>query len=228
MSEPYWSALAGGFVDYIGPWAAGTTYAPGAVVSYNGINYLAVNPSTGVVPSGGLASDIGLVLPTAPFDGQEFTLVDSLTAATYAWKFRYVAARATNKWLFIGGAPAWSEVATNENVNSTTYVAAPTPGPSVVVPVAGDYQVGIGFRRAANVAAGGSFMSYDIGGTAAVDADAVMSTLASGGDALHSVFRVRRKSLTAVTLTAKYRHAAAGAEGIADRWMQVTPIAVGG
>lgn len=68
MSEPYWSALAGGIVDYAGPWAAGTTYAPGAVVSYNGVSYLAVNPSTGVVPAGGISLDVPRVIARRTVD----------------------------------------------------------------------------------------------------------------------------------------------------------------
>jgi len=50
VSEPYWAALGGGSVDYKGAWAAGTAYAAGDVVRYNGVDYLAVNPSTGVDP----------------------------------------------------------------------------------------------------------------------------------------------------------------------------------
>jgi len=50
-SPPIWKAApGGGGVDYIGDWAVGTTYKRGDVVRYNGIDYLAVNPSTGQVP----------------------------------------------------------------------------------------------------------------------------------------------------------------------------------
>jgi hypothetical protein len=61
MSEPYWAALGGGSVDYKGAWAAGTAYAPGDVVRSGGVDYLAVNPSTGVNP--GVAT--GLTVPGA-------------------------------------------------------------------------------------------------------------------------------------------------------------------
>ena len=55
MSEPTWELLGGGGVVggpivYVGNWAAGTAYQPGQVVSYNGVDYLAVNPSTGQIP----------------------------------------------------------------------------------------------------------------------------------------------------------------------------------
>ena len=50
MSEPFWTPLGGQPVDYEGPWAAGTQYAPGDVVTYGGVTYLAVNPSLGSTP----------------------------------------------------------------------------------------------------------------------------------------------------------------------------------
>lgn len=47
-----WVPLAspGGGVDYIGTWAVGTTYKAGDVVRHLGIDYIAVNPSTGQTP----------------------------------------------------------------------------------------------------------------------------------------------------------------------------------
>ena len=53
MSEPYWELLGQVIpvqIDYVGNWVAGTAYQPGQVVRYNGVDYLAVNPSTGQTP----------------------------------------------------------------------------------------------------------------------------------------------------------------------------------
>src|SRR5262245_47232450 len=50
MSEPFWTPLGGQPVDYEGAWAVGTQYAPGDVVTYGGVTYLAVNPSLGITP----------------------------------------------------------------------------------------------------------------------------------------------------------------------------------
>jgi len=178
------------------------------------------------------ASAVPLVtaLPGSPVDGQEVLLTDSLTAGTYQWHLRYVAARASNRWVFVGGPPAYSEVATREtSATANAYVALATPGPSIAVPVAGDYLVSLG---AAGDNAGGNYalrMSYDIGATAAVDADAAMiftdSSIAGVGRAANS--RPRRKTLAAGTLTAKYK-SSGGTMGVQDRWMEVVPIAVGG
>lgn len=46
----------------------------------------------------------GTSLPASPVDGQEFTLVDSITNPLYQWRFRYNAgSSSTYKWEFIGG-----------------------------------------------------------------------------------------------------------------------------
>lgn len=46
----YLPASTGGAVDYENAWAAGTPYSAGDVVVYDGVQYLAVNPSTGQTP----------------------------------------------------------------------------------------------------------------------------------------------------------------------------------
>ena len=200
---------AGSSIEYENDWAAGTAYTAGDVARYNGIDYLAVNPSTGQTPGASTIAGIGTSLPASPSDGAEYTLVDSLTAPTYSWKFRYVAAKASNKWVFIGGAAASSYVATGEGVVGTTYAALATAGPSFTVPVAGDYLV----RQSArfNPPAGNAvFMSYDIGGTAASDLDALVgqtSTVIQNGGTRET----RRQALAVSTaLVSKYRATAAG------------------
>ena len=53
MSEPAWELLGGGgvgVIDYVGDWVAGTTYLPGQIVRYAGVDYMAVNASLGQVP----------------------------------------------------------------------------------------------------------------------------------------------------------------------------------
>ena len=229
MSEPAWVALGGGAIDYVGGWAAGTAYKPGDVVRHNGIEYLAVNPSTAQTPPVSGASGIGTTLPVSPADGDEFILVDSLTAPTYQWRFKYLASKATNRWLFIGGSPAYHEIVAGEATTSVTYVALTTPVPSLTAPVTGDYLVTIGFRCSAVAAAVSFGMSYDIGAAPAVEDNYI------GGYALNSIHffvgveRARRHSLVAgTTLVAKYRVAAATSASFANRIMRLQPIAVGG
>lgn len=225
MSEPFWSALGAragdGGVDYAGVWSNVVQYQAGDVVLHNGVNYLAVNPSLGSAPSPASPGlGIGTVLPSSPVDGQEFILTDSLTAPTYAWRLRYMAAKASNKWVFIGGSAAVSEVAAAESTASGTYVALTTPGPSITLPVAGDYDIFIGAQSGG--AGNEGVMSYDIGATPASDNDGTWDYAFSP-----SVRWARKTGLGAVTLTAKYRSGGSNPQ-FRDRVMRVTPVAVGG
>lgn len=171
------------------------------------------------------ATAFGTVLPGAPADGDEFILTDSITAPTWQWRLRYVAAKASNKWVFIGGSPGYAEVVTNEGTASTTYAALATVGPNFVIPVAGDYLITQGFKTDQGGAGSAVLMSYDIGGTGAVDADAVTGQ----GNAATSNNRERLKTgLTAVTLTSKYKVPAGISTNFGGRWMRVTPQAIGG
>lgn len=169
----------------------------------------------------------GTALPGSPTDGDQFILVDSTSAPTYSWLLRYVSAKSSNKWIFIGGTPIQDEVATAEATSSTgSYIALATAGPSIAVPVAGDYIVTLGCTHVTATSQTTAFMSYDIGGTGAVDADGVQGSVGSGQEV--SISRVKKKAgLTAVTLTAKYK--SVGANGTyQERFINLLPIAIGG
>src|SRR5262245_14701541 len=163
-------------------------------------------------------------LPATAVDGQEVILVDSLTAPTYNWRFRYVAAKATNKWVFVGGPPLYAEVATPETLGTiNTYLDLATVGPTVTVPVVGDYIVDI---REAHSAPGASTVnvSYSIGATAANDVDAIIT--GNIVNATYSQSRSRRKNaLPAGALTMKYKTDAI-TPSFRNRSIEVTPIAV--
>jgi len=84
----------------------------------------------------------GTTLPSAPVNGQEHILVDSLTAPSYQWRFRYNAgASGPYKWEFIGGAPATHNINTAETcATSGSYQNLATNGPLITLPRAGDYR----------------------------------------------------------------------------------------
>jgi hypothetical protein len=156
-------------------------------------------------------------LPGSPTAGQLAILVDSTSAPTWSWLLIYNGT--TTKWHYLGGTPGFHEIATAESTSSTTYVALATAGPLFALPVAGDYDVEIGSKFIVNNTIN---MSYDIGGTGAVDADRLTANNNTGQ---HS--RVRRKTgLTAVTLTAKYK-VDTGTHTAENRWMRVTPVKIG-
>lgn len=174
--------------------------------------------------------DIVSALPGSPFDGQEIYYQNAAMAtAGVVWHFRYRSGGGTYKWEFLGGPALYSEVAVTENINSASYVALTTAGPSVALPLGGDFDVSIGFRPDSVTATSNVFMSYDIGATSAVDADALSSYQAASAQPIaNNTMRTRRKTgLTAVTLTAKYKSTTASSTAITNRWMSVLPIRVG-
>lgn len=136
------------------------------------------------------------------------------------WHLVYESTETTYKWRFLGGPALYSEVVATEVTGGTVYQALTTAGPSIPLPRAGDYDVNVG-AGAFGVAAS-SFMSYDIGGTAAVDADGYFVNPGAGNLASSGSRPRRKTALTAVTLTAKYKSAVTG-QSFLNRWMQVTP-----
>lgn len=130
MSEPNWVPLGvrGGIIDYVGGWSAATPYKPGDVVVYNGIPYLAVNPSTNQAPppaaSGGIPAALldakgDLIVASAPdaparlgvgTDGQVL-IADAASAAGVKWA---------------SGELAYAQVTANTSVTVTTEATAIT------------------------------------------------------------------------------------------------------
>lgn len=130
-------------------------------------------------------------------------------------------------WKVMGAPPPlWSEITTTEGTASTSYTNLATVGPSITVPLKGDYDVDIGHRLFSGPAGADILMSYAIGATAAVDADAA-NDFGAGQNA--NFFRPRRKTNLAAgaALVAKYRVSAASEAKWSARWMRVTPVRVG-
>lgn len=167
--------------------------------------------------------------PGSPADG-DIWIATAVDANGTRWQFQYNAGSGSaSKWEFIGGRPVLVEVTAAENTASGGYVALTTAGPAITLARAGDYDVAIGATMYNNTNNCGSRMSYDIGGTAAVDADNVLfdqspTTNSSGV----SAYRPRPKTglAAATTLTAKYRIANGGTGTFQYRWMSVTPVRI--
>ena len=80
----------------------------------------------------------GLTLPTSPYDGQEYVLVDSLSNPSYNWRFRYNAGSSSAyKWEFIGGVP-WLTGAPNQTIPYTAW--GQLSSPTLTIPRAGEYR----------------------------------------------------------------------------------------
>ena len=181
-------------------------------------------------------------LPGSPVNGQEVYYQakgvvgeSEMEKQGIVWHLRYRSGSASEyKWEFVGGAPLFNEQAESDanKEKSATYESLAHVGPEVALPLAGDYDVAIGFSTVSYYAFR-EVMSYEIGAVAAKDEDGVFQGFSQGaanlGDEGGSVARSRRKTgLTAVTIKAKYRaeQGGAGSASIKDRWIRATPVRV--
>lgn len=177
----------------------------------------------------------GTSFPSSPAEGDlHFYPLSGVTTSPAGggvghWEFRYNAT--TSKWDFAGGPALFAEVLTSQTTTSVSYADLATVGPSITVPLAGDYDVGIGANLTNDTVTAAAWMSYAVGGTAASDNDAITSGAAAAGDYApqNSLARRRRKTgLAASTaLVSKYRRDSAGGTVTAkNRWMSVIPVRV--
>jgi hypothetical protein len=172
----------------------------------------------------------GTTLPATPFDGQEYDYVADATNGV-VWRFRYRAASASaHKWESVGGAALWAEIATAQSTGSTTYVDLTTVGPSLTVPLAGDYDVEVACAvgvYSAGSTKGTSFMGYAIGAVAAVDEDAATLSMVTEAGTWHTAQSRRKTNLGAgIELRAKYRITQYSATW-SQRIMRLSPVRVG-
>jgi hypothetical protein len=190
-----------------------------------------VNALTAIVDAVNKGTGPALVasLPLAPVDGQEvYYLADATNGIVWHLKYRAASASAY-KWEFVGGSALSSEVEIDQTIASAVYGDLATVGPSVTLPLAGDYDVVHGFEGWANTTGAQISMSYAIGATAAAEADSISTgfpTVAAG--ALAAGRRERRKAgLAAGTaLVSKYR-SSTGTGTFRRRVMAVRPVRVG-
>lgn len=216
---------------------------PAATSVVNGVTYYATDNGITYQSNGTAWTAIGwealrvtaLPVNPAPEDAQLINYVADATNGVI-WSLQYRSASASAyKWESVGASPLINEVLTQETMPATynSYVGLTTPGPSIALPLAGDYEVELNAHVGNAAPAGAGVnqvrMSYDVGATGAVDGDAAFHSgisVATNGPAF-GVHRARvRTGLTAVTLTAKYKQNNDRAYW-ADREMRVTPIRVG-
>jgi hypothetical protein len=155
-----------------------------------------------------------------------------MAASGVAWHLRYREASASaHKWEFVGGPALYSEIVTTEIGESTVFAELATAGPSLTVPVAGDYDITIGaYIFTASTGVEGK-MSYKIGAATASETDEIQQyaggATVSIANPAGNLQRTRRKTgLAAVELLAQYK-ATAGKINFGQRWMSITPVRVG-
>jgi hypothetical protein len=165
-------------------------------------------------------------------DGDEvYVEVDATNGI--AWHLRYDLT--STKWRFLGGPPLSALVATDEAsaANSSVFVDITTAGPSVTVPLAGNYTLNFGMHTYNTASAGNVGMcSPGLAGVAGTDANAAGSS--GGGTASTTYVRVCRAGSQVTALAAtnvvklQYRTPGGGStQHFSNRELLVWPTRVG-
>lgn len=170
------------------------------------------------------------VLPPDPYDGQEVIYAPDAGSGIY-WRLKYVIGQPAGKrWVFLGGAPLINQADGAVGTASTGYVTL-AGGPSVLLPLFGDYRIAHGARIFNNTAGFATTMSYAIGAAAANDNDAVDNygaAVAGGATNAANNARTKRKDDIPAGSTVAANYKVAGGTGTFEkRWIEATPVRVG-
>jgi len=179
-------------------------------------------------------------LPSNPDDGM---IVDYLADPTLGivWRFKYrAAAISAYKWEFRGNGPAVLSIAAAQVTTTSTTYTTLAGGPSIDIPLAGEWLFEYGAHMMAPDAAGGvSSMSPDISSAGVpTDNDAVYQDQQlyyypiSGylqSQQMNMSSRERKSVIsTSRSITVYYRSYAVGRTSYyQDRWIKATPVRVG-
>jgi hypothetical protein len=173
----------------------------------------------------------GTSLPGSPADGDEYIYVADATLGV-VWHFKYRSASASSyKWEFVGGPPMSNEInnaaypgASEVRAGSSpTYGNLTTTGPSVTLPLAGDYTFDFG-AIGNQGGAGDGLMSFAIGAAAATDAESLFMNGAGYGS--RTKFVTRNVPSASSAIVCKYRNTDTGATDYRGRWLKITPVRV--
>ena len=181
-------------------------------------------------------------LPTTPFDGQE-VYYQSTTAGTgggatntmadigAVWHLRYRSAAAGSyKWECVGGSGLVAVVATSETTASATYADPATIGPTITLPLAGDYKIGTAATTVNSTVGYGVGVSFSVSGGAAgtaSDVDAFRITTVTASALQATATFAYKTGLTAAAVTMRYRVTGGGTATVSNRTLTALPIRVG-
>lgn len=174
-----------------------------------------------------VSPSMGTSLPANPVDGQEFTLVDSMSAPTYSWKLRYVSAKASNKWVFVGGS-ASVPATTGSMTTSTTAYADLTSGPTIVIPVAGMYLVEFGVQATRAASAIDDSIIQIYASTTGAGATTPRATTVNQFVSVRIIGWERFTMVASETLKLRVKTNNAVSTTFADGSLALTPVAIGG
>lgn len=180
------------------------------------------------------------VLPTNPVDGQEVYFIADATNGVI-WHLRYNAGSASAyRWEYIGGPSLKAAVGAQETLAgaTNTWYDPTTPGPSVTVPLAGDYDINFGAAPNHGIASLAYYFNVGvaIGAANPITANLLTrwgprsSSVSTTGVAIAGSLRLTAlTALTALKLKylAVFEDSLTHAFAVQQRWIDVKPVRVG-
>lgn len=174
-------------------------------------------------------------LPVSPYNGQVIQYQSAGMATDgVVWTLKYRSASASSfKWEYIGGSLLFSAVETDESTTSATYVDLTTVGPSVTIPLAGDYEITCGcYAWRSSTGAAQSYASLKVGATATSDNDKVTWSATPAQAVANQISEAGTRvfvktGLAAGTVLKLQYRSSAGTAQFLNRWISVRPVRVG-
>lgn len=169
--------------------------------------------------------DRGTSFPASPNDQDEYAYLADATNGV-VWRFKYNSGSSSSyKWEFVGGPCLYAEVLTAETTTSTSFTNLATAGPSIIVPLAGDYMIEWGFLGVSAVAGLSTlFCGPNIGGTAPTDPTDTIDITTSGASTSITGSRQRIYTALSAATTVKLQYKTDGAnDTFRCRWARITP-----
>jgi hypothetical protein len=220
------------------PGAAGATGPSSAVVQANApsprgevvlwIDTDDVPPPAGIIP-------VVSTLPSSPTDGQEVYYQNAamaLQGVVWHLKFRDTMGLTFYQWEYLGGGPLFDVIVAQQATNSTSYVDLATVGPSVPLPLSGDYIVEWGADVQEYSTA--QYMGIGVwnGSTWTQFGNPMYGQVAATGISGVRASRSKATKMTGLvggaanSIRARYANSAATNLAWGDRWLKVTPVRV--
>lgn len=162
-------------------------------------------------------------LPNIVLDGDIVSFVAD-DARGIVWRLRYQDGGGDYPWSLIGGAPLVADVVTDQGTSGTSYGDLTTAGPSVTVPLAGDYTIAFGAHSYSS-GAGTNYVSPYLG-AAATDGNASQVDFTAGSKLACQVRTLPSTTLKAGDLVNLQYKVASGSGQFRNRWLTVMPIRV--
>ena len=168
-------------------------------------------------------------LPVAPVDGQVINYLADATNGV-VWRLRYRSiSSSTYKWEFIGGEPLRADVTTMEQLTATasTWADLATVGPTITLPLAGDYDVSFGSQFTQGSTLTGMYYGVGIGAANPSGGDKYVYFYINATQIVTGYKELRLLAVPAGTIKARYQGGAASGIYFTNRFILAKPVRVG-